>query len=128
MDQIHVLVIDDNAQNLKVLVQMLSRQGVSCTEVANPTKVETVLPTLKRVDAVFLDLEMPGLNGYQVKDLLRSHLGNVPIIASTVHANEINRVRQSGFDGFLGKPLDKTRFPGQLERILKGEPVWERAL
>jgi DNA-binding NarL/FixJ family response regulator len=51
---------------------------------------------------------------------------NAPIIAYTVHLNEIANTRQLGFDGFLGKPLDVTRFPEQLARILRGEQLWER--
>jgi two-component system cell cycle response regulator DivK len=127
MTQPHALLIDDNSQNLKVLAQLLSKQGVTSTEVINPTKLQSVLPTLERVDVVFLDLEMPGLDGYSVKDLLKSQLGDAPIIAYTVHISEINVVRNLGFDGFLGKPLDQSRFPEQLARILNGEQVWERA-
>lgn len=127
MSHIQALVIDDNTQNLKVLTQLLAKQGVGCVGITDPRKLEDTLPTLEQVDVVFLDLEMPGLDGFGAKDLLRSHLGSTPIIAYTVHVSEMNVVRQSGFDGFLGKPLDTTRFPDQLHRILNGEPVWERA-
>ncbi|HEX2618780.1 MAG TPA: response regulator, partial [Phototrophicaceae bacterium] len=91
------------------------------------TALSAILPGLKLVDVVFLDLEMPGLDGYQVKEMLRSSLGDTPIVAYTVHVSEINEVRNLGFNGFLGKPLDNARFPGQLARILRGEAVWERA-
>jgi CheY-like chemotaxis protein len=126
MIETHALVIDDNAQNLKVLTQMLARQGVATTEVSNPTTLPNLLPTLKQVDVVFVDLEMPGLDGYSVKNLIRSHLHNARIIAYTVHISEINTVRQVGFDGFLAKPLDHQRFPDQLQSILRGEHVWDR--
>ncbi len=126
MSQLHVLAIDDNPQNLKVLAQMLRRQGAVCTEVTNPVAVPGLLPDLGDVDLIFLDLEMPGMDGYQAKDVLRAQLGDTPIIAHTVHVSEINVVRQHGFDGFLGKPLDASRFPEQLARILNGEAVWER--
>jgi two-component system cell cycle response regulator DivK len=51
----------------------------------------------------------------------------VPIIAVTAEASleQMNKARDSGFDGFLGKPLDPDRFPEQIRRILSGEPVWE---
>ena len=127
MSQQHALVIDDNAQNRKVLVQLLAKQGFQSTEISDPRKLNNSLPTLGSVDVVFLDLEMPGLDGYDVKKLLRAHFGATPIIAYTVHVSEINEVKQSGFDGFIGKPIDHTRFPDQLARILKGQQVWERA-
>lgn len=126
MSQQHALVIDDNAQNRKVLAQLLAKQGVSATEIPDPRKLADILPTMGAVDVVFLDLEMPGLDGYDVKNLLRSHIGDTPIIAYTVHVSEMNVVKQQGFDGFLGKPVDNARFPDQLERILNGQPVWER--
>lgn len=126
MTQKHALVIDDNTQNLKVLAQLLGKQGVTTTEVSVPTRLEGLLPTLPHIDVVFLDLEMPGLDGYRVKDLLRTHLGDTPIVAYTVHVSEITVVRDMGFDGFLAKPLDSVRFPNQLARILNGEQVWER--
>jgi two-component system cell cycle response regulator DivK len=51
----------------------------------------------------------------------------VPIIAVTAEASleQMNKAKESGFDGFLGKPLDPDRFPDQIRRILSGEPVWE---
>lgn len=127
MGQMHALVIDDNAQNLKVLTQMLLRQGVVTTEVINPATLPTLVRTLRETDVFFVDLEMPGLDGYAVKDLIRSHFASARIIAYTVHVGEINMARQVGFDGLLCKPLDYQRFPGQLDRILRGEKVWERA-
>ena len=127
MSQKHALIVDDNTQNLKVLVQLLAKQGVACTEVSDSNKLAGILSSGQQIDVAFLDLEMPGLDGYSVKEMVRSKVGNIPIIAYTVHVSEINTVHQAGFDGFLGKPLDNTRFPDQLARILRGEPVWERA-
>lgn len=127
MSQQHALVIDDNAQNRKVLVQLLAKQGIDAIEVPDSRKLSNDLPAIGAVDVVFLDLEMPGLDGYDVKNLLREQLGATPIVAYTVHVSEMNVVRQSGFDGFIGKPVDTVRFPDQLARILNGQQVWERA-
>jgi CheY-like chemotaxis protein len=128
MSQAHALLIDDNRKNLRVLRQLLTKQGVTSTDVLNASDLDRILSTLDSVDVIFVDLEMPELDGYSVKDMLRaSHLAGAPIIAYTVHTSEISHTRQLGFDGFLGKPLDSVRFPNQLARILKGEPVWERA-
>lgn len=120
------LIIDDNLQNIKVLAQLLSKEGASCIEVVDPRKIPSLLPSLGPVDVVFLDLEMPRLDGYTVRGMLKEHLGETPIIAYTVHVSEMNVAHQKGFDGFLGKPLDIANFPDQLARILAGEAVWER--
>ena len=81
---------------------------------------------LEKVDIVFLDLEMPKLDGYEVLVILKQHFGNnVPIVACTVHTAEINTTRKLGFSSFVAKPLDTDRFPNQLSRILNGDPVWE---
>ncbi len=129
MSQTHALIIEDNARNVQVLGSLLSKQGVSHTDILNSTLVASALPDLGPVDVVFLDLEMPGLNGYDILKVLQSdpHFASVPIIACTVHANEINNAHQLGFHSFLSKPLDSDRFPDQLARILRGERVWERA-
>lgn len=49
----------------------------------------------------------------------------LPIIAVTAEASveQMKKAQDSGFDGFLGKPLDPDRFPDQIRRILSGEPV-----
>ena len=49
------------------------------------------------------------------------------VVAVTAEANteQMSRARAAGFDGFLGKPLDTDKFPDQIRRMLRGEPVWE---
>ena len=127
MSQAHALVIDDNIKNVNVLARLLSEQAVSSTQVTNPKLLDAILHTVGKVDVVFVDLEMPGLNGFDVLEKLRSdaQFEDVPIVAYTVHVSEMNAAHQHGFDSFVGKPVDPDRFPGQLARILRGEPVWE---
>jgi CheY-like chemotaxis protein len=74
---------------------------------------------------VFLDLEMPSLDGYQVFDFLRCQVGmTVPIVACTVHISEAKTARNLGFDSFLAKPLNADIFPEQFRKIMSGERVW----
>jgi two-component system cell cycle response regulator DivK len=85
------------------------------------------LNTIPIPDIIFLDLEMPFINGYDVLDYIRqdSNLSQVPIVAYTTHTSHMNTAHQAGFHSFLGKPLDSTLFPDQIHRILNGEHVWE---
>jgi two-component system cell cycle response regulator DivK len=47
-------------------------------------------------------------------------------VTAEASQEQLNRAREAGFDGFLGKPLDPDRFPEQIRRLLRGEQVWEQ--
>jgi CheY-like chemotaxis protein len=130
MKQVHALVVDDNVKNLGVLSRLLARQGVVCTEASSANQLAGVLKTLTEVDVVFLDLEMPGVNGYEIMRQLKTdaRFESVPFVAYTVHLSEINTAHQRGFHSFLGKPVDAEKFPEQLDHILNGEPVWSNGM
>jgi CheY-like chemotaxis protein len=121
----HILIVDDNADNLGILGEMLQLEGYEFTAVQNPSKLEGKMGNTL-FDAVFLDLEMPNINGYELFEKLSKdpRFKGVPIIAYTVHVSEINVIRDLGFHSFIGKPLDADAFPDQIARILRGERVW----
>jgi CheY-like chemotaxis protein len=127
MSTAHALIIEDNANNMSVLALLLGEQGVSNTPVNHPRDLDSVLEAEGKIDVVFLDIEMPELNGYDVLEKLKldKRFRNVPIVACTVHVSEINVAQQLGFHSFIGKPINSDKFPEQLSRILTGEPVWE---
>jgi len=122
----HALIIDDNVKNVNVLANLLDDEDISHTEVTNPHRLEQTIAGLAGVNIVFLDLEMPGIDGYQVLSRIKSdeRFVGVPVIAYTVHVSEIHNASQLGFDGFIGKPIDPDRFPDQIARLLRGEAVW----
>lgn len=126
MGNIHALIIDDNPINLKVLSQLLSLAGATYTAVQEPRKVMEVLQNLENVSVIFLDLEMPQINGYEMLQMLKAQVGpSIPIVACTVHTSEMSTAHELGFHSFLGKPLQANRFPEQLRQILNGEPIWD---
>lgn len=129
MSQQLALIIDDDAKNVAVLAGLLSQQAVDAIKVLHPNQLNSVLEDVEQVDVVFLDLEMPGMNGYEVLEVLKSdsRFRRVPIVAYTVHVSEINTAYEQGFHSFLGKPLDPDRFPEQLNRIFHNEPVWDKS-
>jgi two-component system cell cycle response regulator DivK len=76
-----------------------------------------------------MDIRLPYEDGYVALGKIRSSttLKNTLVVAVTAEASvtQINRAKEAGFDGFIGKPLDPDRFPEQIHRILSGEQVWE---
>ena len=122
----HALIIDDDAYSVHIMERLLDLQDIRYTSIKDPTKLPAVLEELEKIDVIFLDLEMPKLDGYEVLEILRNHFGeSVKIVACTVHTSQVNMTRKLGFSSFVAKPLDTDRFPDHLDRILKGQPVWE---
>lgn len=123
----HALIIEDNQNNINVLERLLDKEGLHYTSLRRPTLLEATVKTLDMIDIIFVDLEMPGVTGFQVKDWIREndHFPNAPIVAYSVHISELNLVYEQGFDSFIGKPLNPDIFPRQLNEILNGGQVWE---
>jgi CheY-like chemotaxis protein len=126
VSNIHILVIDDNPMNLEVLRTYLENMGIQSTTIDNPLHLDEVMQANTHIDAVILDLEMPRVDGYAVYQQLReTYHVTVPIVASTVHLNEMDNVRNLGFDGFIAKPIHADRFSQQVADILQGKHVWD---
>ena len=106
---------------------MLSREGITSTALNSPHHLADLLRRLAHFDLVFVDLEFPDGDGYDVLNELKINPGfkDVPIVAYTVHISRIEAARKAGFHSFLGKPLNYRYFPGQIKRILNHQPVWE---
>jgi CheY-like chemotaxis protein len=125
-DGAHVLIIEDNSSSVDVLAGLLDHLNVTYTVVYNSRKVKDVIQQINQLDAIFLDIEMPGIDGYQVREILKSHpnVKDIPVVAYSAHSSQMAKARDEGFDGFLGKPLRASEFPGQLAQIFNKEPVW----
>ena len=126
MPEVHAVIIEDDAFNIEVLSRLLESRGVSVTAVNDARDTEQVIQQLSNIDVIFLDLEMPNLNGYEIFAMLQEILDPaIPIVACTVHINEIQNAQDMGFHSFIAKPLDNQRFPEQLDMILNNVQVWE---
>jgi two-component system, cell cycle response regulator DivK len=126
-----VLVVEDNVSNFVLIARMLGYLGIHCEWKTSGYEVVEYADTLPRLDLILMDIRLPYEDGYGALKKIRAsgteRLKNVPIVAVTAEASQeqMEKARISGFNGFLGKPLDPDRFPEQIRRILANEPVWE---
>jgi CheY-like chemotaxis protein len=126
----HALIIDDDPMGADVLANMLARISMTSTVYSNvitgSQDIEAVIDSIPELDVIFLDLEMPGSNGYDVLAMLQENerAMNIPVVAYTTHISHLQQAREAGFHSFLSKPLNRSEFPEQVERILSGESVW----
>lgn len=124
-----VLVVEDNVSNFVLIARMLGYLGIHCEWKTSGYEVVEYADTLPRLDLILMDIRLPYEDGYGALKKIRAseRFKSVPIVAVTAEASheQMKKARESGFDGFLGKPLDPDHFPDQIRRILNGEPVWE---
>ena len=113
-----VLAVDDNDANLKLVMTLLEDCQLDA-EGASSGFEALSKARQKPFDLVFMDLQMPGMDGVETTARLREmDTGNhrTPIIALTAHAlsDEQERLTKQGFDGYMPKPISS----GQLNDII----------
>lgn len=118
---IRILLAEDNEMNQTVARRFLEKLGYSNISIANDGQEVLDIVARQRVDVIFMDCQMPVLNGYEatqkIRDAERDTDAHVPIIALTANAMQGDKERcmEVGMDGYLPKPLSIT----MLERILR---------
>jgi two-component system sensor histidine kinase/response regulator len=109
-ERLEVLAVEDNVVNQRLILRLLEKRGHSVTLASDGFQALTVLVT-KSFDVIFMDIQMPGLTGYDVTARIRADEhgsgARIPIIALTAYAMEGDRERclAAGMDGYLTKPV-----------------------
>ena len=126
---IRVLLVEDNEMNQQVATELLESAGAIVT-VANhggeAVKILTDGDQAPAFDVVFMDLQMPEMDGFTATKLLRSdpRLQKLPIIAMTAHAlvEERQRCLDAGMNDHVSKPIDPDNLFSTLMRWAKPRP------
>lgn len=121
----HLLVVEDNAVNQKVVMHMLNRLGHHADVATNGREALRALET-GNYDLILMDCQMPEMNGYEATRAIRAGESaapsrrRIPIIALTAGAMEADRheALAAGMDDYLSKPLDSTALADCLARWL----------
>ena len=123
---LRVLVAEDNPINQKVVVSMLEKLGHRTT-IANNGKEALTLSAERVFDVVFMDVQMPEMDGLTATKAIREREkavgGHIPIIAMTAHAMKGDRERclAAGMDGYLSKPVKGEEIEQTLAALLPAE-------
>jgi signal transduction histidine kinase/FixJ family two-component response regulator len=111
-----VLLIEDNVMNQKLTTAMLKQSGFEITLAENGTVgIEWLANNIQfnhlaGVDIILMDIQMPGMDGYQTSQIIRNQLNlTVPIVAMTAHAlaGEKDKCIQAGMNDYLAKPFNE---------------------
>ncbi|HXL78314.1 MAG TPA: response regulator [Candidatus Eisenbacteria bacterium] len=117
-----ILIVEDNAANLKLAVRMVERLGYRADVAGNGTEALNVLGQV-RYDAVLMDCQMPEMDGYEATREIRrgeNDRRHLPIIAMTASAMAGDRERclAAGMDDYISKPVKLHIVAAVLERWL----------
>ncbi len=122
-----VLVADDNEANRELMRVFLGKFGISC-DMAEDGMVALKLFKQERYDLVFMDEQMPKMDGTQALKAIREYEKNNSLPKTPVCAVSANVIKgdkeftlKSGFDDFLGKPIDLEEFQKILKRYLQSK-------
>jgi len=126
-----VLYVEDDSRSRRVMKMML----VNRLQLPYVTIFEDSEDFLARVEAldpkpdlIFLDIHVDPYDGFEMLAMLRDSdtFADTTVVALTasVMNEEVNQLKESGFDGCLAKPIDSDTFPEVLSLIAQGETIW----
>ena len=106
-----VLVAEDDNINFKLIEKLLKIFNFNVIRAKDGLEAVEICRTNSDIDLVFMDIKMPNLDGYGAFEKIRELNRTIPIIAQTSYSfpEEVEKIKQLGFNDFISKPLDKER-------------------
>jgi two-component system chemotaxis response regulator CheY len=125
--KLHILLIDDEAFMRSLIESILKDMDIGFISVTKNgiEALETLRRSIRKVDLIFCDLEMPEMNGFQFIETVRRGDRlidpNMPIVVLTAHSDEetVYNVLELGIDGFLVKPVSRDALEKRITAALK---------
>jgi two-component system, cell cycle response regulator DivK len=117
-----LLIIEDNEQNFYMMRFLLEKNGFKVVGAENGKEgIEKALQQMPQ--AILLDIQLPGMDGYAVAAELKKHkeLNGVPIIAVTSYAmvEDRERIMTAGATGYIEKPINPDTFVSEIVSHLR---------
>ena len=121
----NILYIEDNPPNQRLMRQVLSRFPVLHLEVVEEALRGIFMARTQHPDLIILDINMPGINGYEALNVLRKDPATqkIPVIALSANAmsHDIEKGMASGFDVYLTKPINLALLIDAINELIADE-------
>ena len=108
-----VLIVEDNVLNMKLFNDLLEAHGYSTLKSSSGLE-GFELARNHRPDLILMDIQLPEVSGIDIIKLLKENddLRRIPVIAITAFAmkGDEERIRESGCEGYLSKPISVSKF------------------
>lgn len=125
-----LLIVDDQEANIILLEQLLSAGGYTCvTSTMDSTQV-CKLHRKNRYDLILLDLQMPGMDGFQVMQGLKTNDADdyLSVIVLTAQPGHKLRALQAGAKDFISKPFDLVEVKTRIHNILEVRLLYKKLM
>jgi two-component system cell cycle response regulator DivK len=120
-----ILVVDDNAANLKLARVLLRAEGYDARTAPDAEQALRMLETLSP-RLILMDIQLPGMDGLELTRLLKANEAtqHIIILALTAYAmkGDEEKARAAGCDGYISKPIDTIRLPKVIQEFLVAAP------
>jgi two-component system, cell cycle response regulator DivK len=117
-----VLIVDDNAANLKLARVLLTMEGYEVRTAQGATEALAALQEF-HPRVILMDVQLPGMDGLTLTGKLKSQPAthDIAVVAMTAYAMKGDREKAlaAGCDEYISKPIDTRALPGVLARILR---------
>jgi len=117
-----ILIVEDNEKNLKLARDLLRVKGFQTLE-ARTAEEGLELARAHRPKVVLMDIQLPGQDGFAALRVLRADPATADLIViaftASVMTDDVARVQEAGFDGFIAKPISVREFSEQVRRLLE---------
>jgi two-component system cell cycle response regulator DivK len=124
VEGLNVLLVEDNAKNLKLARDLLGFRGITVTEATTGAEALEAVGRTGPPDVALLDIDLPDMTGVQLLAALRELDGfdGVPAVAVTAYAmkGDAERLLAEGFDAYISKPLDVRTFADTVVAVATG--------
>ncbi len=113
----NILVVEDNPINQQIFRLMIVSNNWDCTIVSNGQEAVDITQQ-KKFDLIFMDLNMPVLDGIEATKVIRQYDDHTPIIAVTAYTGNYYRTEtiKAGMNGFIPKPFTRTDIHHMIQR------------
>lgn len=117
----NILIVDDQQANVLLLEEILHDVGYVCISSTNDPYVVCKLHKKNRYDLILLDLQMPGMNGFQVMEGLKKieKDGYLPVLVITAQPDHKLRALAVGAKDFVAKPFDVVEVQTRIHNMLE---------
>ncbi len=118
-----ILIVEDNAKNLKLVRDVLQARGYATLE-AETAEAGLALARERAPQLILMDIQLPGMNGIDALRALRADAATaaIPVIAITASVMHETRreIDAAGFNGFIEKPISVRGFVETVQQALRG--------